>query len=55
MARVDLDTIRLVGSWWGDTMLPYLHTTANIFTEGLSENMFQHCAYVLIIPSHAGN
>ena len=55
MARVDPDTIRLVGMWQSNTMLRYLHTTAKNFTEGLSEKMFQHGAYVLIPPARAGN
>ena len=55
MARVEPYTIRLVKRWWSDTMLCYLHTTANIFTEGLWSNMFEHGAYTLIPPDHAGN
>ena len=55
MARVDPYTIRLVGRWRSDTILRYLHTTENGLTEGLSENMFQHGAYTLILPAHSGN
>ena len=55
MERVDPDTIRLVGRWRSDTMLRYLHTAANNFTEGLSSKMFEHDAYALIPPAHAGN
>ena len=55
MARVDPYIIRLVGRWRSDTMLRYLHTTANSFTEGISEEMFKHGAYMLIPPAHAGN
>ena len=55
MAQVDPDTIRLVGRWQSDTILRYLHKRAKIFTEGLSSNMFEHGAYALIPPVHAGN
>ena len=53
MARGNPDTIRLVGRWQSNTMLRYLHTIADIFTEGLSEKMFKHGAYALIPPAHA--
>ena len=52
MARLDPDTIRLVGRWKSNTMLRYLHTTAKSFTEGLSAKRFEHDAYVLIPPDH---
>ena len=55
MARVDPDTIRLVGRWLSDTIIRYLHTTAKNFTEGLLVKMFEHGAYALIPPTHAGN
>ena len=55
MAWVDPDTIRLVGRWLSDTILRYLQTTANSFTEGLSVKMFEHGAYALIPPTHANN
>ena len=55
MARVDPDTIRLVGRWMSDTILRYLHTTANSFTEGLLVKMFEHGAYALIPPTHTNN
>ena len=55
MARVDPYTIRLVGRWRSDTILRYLDTTAMSFTEGLSAKMFEHGAYTLILPTHAGN
>ena len=42
MARVDTDTIRLVGRWCSDAMLHYLHTTAHTFTEGLAAHIAQH-------------
>ena len=54
MARVDPDTINLVGRWRSDTILRYLHTTAKSFTEGLLVKMFEHGAYELIPPTHAG-
>ena len=53
MARVDPDTICLVGMWQSDTILRYFHTTAKSFTEGLSDKMFQHGAYTLIPHSRA--
>ena len=49
------DTIRLVGRWRIETMIHYLHTTANIFTEGLATKIFQHSTYELIPPAHAWN
>ena len=52
MARVNTDTIRLVGRWRIDVMLRYLHTTAKTFTEGLASRMVQHGDYALILPSH---
>ena len=55
MARVDSDTIRLVGRWRGNTMLCYLHTTEKSFTEGLSANMFEHGTYAIITPEHVEN
>ena len=55
MARVDPDTIHLVGRWRSDTMLRHLHTTEKSFSEGLSAKMFEHGAYALILSEHAGN
>ena len=55
MVRVDPYTISLVGRWQSDTILRYLHTTEKSFTEGLSAKMFEHGAYALIPPTHAGN
>ena len=52
MARVDIDTIRLVGRWRSDKMLRYLHTTAQTFTEGLVARMVQHGDYALTSPTH---
>ena len=52
MARVDTDTIRLVGRWRSDVMLRYLHTTVETFTEGLASRMVQHGDYALIPPAH---
>ena len=40
MARVDLDTICLVGRLLRSTMLLYLQTTAKSFAEGLAVEMF---------------
>ena len=36
-------------------MIRYLHTTANSFTEVLWAKIFEHGAYALIPPTHAGN
>ena len=55
VAQVDPDTIRLLGRWRSDTMLRYLHTTVKSFTKGLSAKIFEHGAYALIPPAHAGN
>ena len=52
MARVDTDTIRLVGRWCSNVMLCYLHTTAQTFTEGLASRMVQHGYYALIPLAH---
>ena len=52
MARVNTDTIRLMGRWLSDVMLLYLHTTAHMFTEGLASRMVQHGDYALIPPAH---
>ena len=49
------DNIHLMGRWWSDTMLRYLHMTANIFTEGLLGKMSKHGAYELIPLACAGN
>ena len=55
MARVEPDTIRLVGRWRSDTMLRYLHTTAKSFNKILSDKMFKHGTYAIIPSSHTGN
>ena len=55
MARVEPYTIRLVERWRSDMILRYLHTRAKSFNEGLSAKMFEHSAYTLIPPTHAGN
>ena len=52
VARVNMDTIRLVGRWRSDVMLCYLHTTATTFMEGLASRMVQHGDYALIPPAH---
>ena len=54
MARVDTYTIRLVGRWWSDAMLCYLHIAAQGFTSGLAVHMVQHRDYALIPPAHRG-
>ena len=55
MARVDPNTIRLLGRWWSDVMIRYLHTMANSFSKDLAIKMFQHGTYTLIPPAHDGN
>ena len=52
MARVDTDTIGLVGRWSSNVMLRYIHTTAQTFTEGLGSRMVQNGDYLLIPPAH---
>ena len=52
MARVDTDTVRLVGRWRSNVMLRYLHTTAKTFMEGPAPRMVQHGDYALIPPAH---
>ena len=52
MARVDTDTICLMGRWRSNIMLRYLHTKAQTFTEGLTLRMVQHGDYALIPPAH---
>ena len=54
LARVDTDTIRLVGMWRSNIILIYLHTTARTFTAGLAARMVQHGEYALIPPAHRG-
>ena len=52
-ARVNPDTIWLIGRWRSDTMLRYLHTTSKSFTDGLAVHMFQYGDYVLVPTAHA--
>ena len=52
MARVDTDTICLMGMWRSDIMLRYLHTTAQTLTEELAARMVHHGDYALIPPAH---
>ena len=52
MACINIDTIRLVGRCHSNTMLRYLHTTAQTFAEGLAERMIQHGDYMFIPPTH---
>ena len=54
MARVDTDTIRLVGKGRSNSILCYFHTKAQTFTEGLTVRMVQHGDYALILPSQGG-
>ena len=53
LAKGGLYTIRLVGRWRSDTMLHYLHTTANIFTNSLAVRIIQHGEYTIILPVYA--
>ena len=55
MAQVEPYNICLVGRWQRGTIICYLHMRKNSFTEGLLANMFEHDAYALIPPMHAGN
>ena len=52
-ARVDLDTIRIIGRWCSNTILRYHHTTLKRFTEGLAVRIFQYGNYALILIAHA--
>ena len=52
MERVDLNTICLAEMWRSNTMLRYLHTMDEIFTQGLDIKTFHHSTYALIPPSH---
>ena len=54
MARVNTDTIRLVGRWHRYSILRYLHMTAHTFTAVLAARMVQHGYYALIPPAHGG-
>ena len=51
MARVNTDTIRLVGRCRSNIILSYLHTVSQTFTEGLAVRMVQHEDYALIPPA----
>ena len=55
VARVDLDTIHLVGRWRSDMMICYLHTMTKSFVLGISARIFEHITYALIPPAHAKN
>ena len=50
---VDPDTTRILGRWRSDTILLYLHTTSNSFTDDLAVRMFQYGNCALIPPAHA--
>ena len=54
LSKVDTDTIRLVGWWWNNKTLCYLHTTAMSFTLGFTVRMLQHGDYVLIPTTRTG-
>ena len=53
MARVDPDTIRLIGRWRSDTIIRYIHTNSKTFTYGLAIRIFRYDNYVLIPPVYA--
>lgn len=44
--------IRLVGRWYINAIMSYLHTTPQTFTLGISARMVQHKDYALITPAH---
>ena len=52
--RFDTETIRLVGRWRSNTMLRYLHMSAQTFTLSLATRMVQHGYYALIPSTHRG-
>ena len=52
LARVETDTIRLVGRRRSDTMIRHLHTTVKSFIELLAACMVQLGTYTLITPAH---
>ena len=54
LARVNMDTIRLVGRWRSNIMLQYLQTTVQTFASGMTARMVQHGGYALIPPAHGG-
>jgi hypothetical protein len=47
-ARIDTDEIRLLGRWWSDEMLRYLHVQAYPVVAHLAPAMLQHGHYTLI-------
>ena len=49
------ETTRLVGMWWSNTMLRYLHMIPKSFTEGFSIKIYQHWINVIISPIHTSN
>ena len=53
LARLDMDTIRLLGRCRRDTMLRYLQTNANSLNQCMSVHMVQYGMYALIPPAHA--
>ena len=52
LVQVNTNTIHLFGRWQRNTMLHYLHTTTNYFTQGLATRIVQSSTYALIIPAH---
>ena len=54
MACINTYTIRLVGRWRSYAILRYLHTAAQMFTEGIAAQMVQYGDYALIPPTHRG-
>ena len=43
-------TIRIIGRWYSDTMMRYLHTSAHTFTEFLAAYMVQNGDYTTNPP-----
>lgn len=55
-AHVDTDTIRLIGRWWSDEMLRYLHVQAEPVMQNCSRLMLSGEAFTLLpsqdVPMH---
>ena len=54
LKKLDMDTICLMGRWWSDKILRYLHSTAKRFTSGLSVGMLHRGDYALFLTAHSG-
>ena len=54
LASVDTNNIRLVKRWHINSILIYLHTSAQTFRIGLAALMVQHGDYAIIPPTHEG-